>query len=217
MLRFSSPSMRRFGEARKSAVTESESQSIIEQRNSGSKLLDQMELQLEEFETALAEDDAAADAAAPEQGQTTVRAFTRAKPLRGPLPAHLPRERVVLPSPSQCPCCGGRLAKLGESVTETLECVPRTFKVIQTVREKLSCRACETITQPPAAAHRRAGRRGGPPEIAMIDSTAVRAHGSASGAKGGSRARGSAARATAARPKSTPSATPGLRVDTLHR
>ena len=69
------------------------------------------------------------------------------------LPAHLPRERVVLPSPCVCPCCGGRLAKLGEDITETLEVIPRQWKVVQTVREKFTCRSCEAITQPPAPFH----------------------------------------------------------------
>ena len=41
--------------------------------------------------------------------------------MRAPLPAHLPRERVVAPAPPYCPCCGGRLVKLGEDITETLE------------------------------------------------------------------------------------------------
>ena len=53
-----------------------------------------------------------------------------------------------------CPCCGSRkLSKLGEDVTETLEVIPRQWKVIQTVREKFSCRDCETISQPPAPFH----------------------------------------------------------------
>jgi transposase len=116
----------------------------------GRKLLDQLEMQLEELETAAAEAEAATDAAAE---KTTVRPFIRSKPVRGPLPAHLPRERVVLPSLTSCPCCGGKLAKLGETITETLESIPRTYKVIQTVREKFSCRSCETITQPPAPFH----------------------------------------------------------------
>src|SRR5207244_12744879 len=64
-----------------------------------------------------------------------------------------PRERIVYPSPSACPCCGGALHKLGEDVTETLELIPRQWKVIQHVREKFSCRSCETITQPPAPSH----------------------------------------------------------------
>src|SRR3712207_5610023 len=86
----------------------------------------------------------------------------------GPLPAHLPRERVVLPAPSACPCCGGRLVKLGEAITETLEVVPRQWKVIQTVRERFSCRSCETITQPPAPFHPIARGRAGPELLAMI-------------------------------------------------
>jgi transposase len=46
-----------------------------------------------------------------------------------------------------------KLSKLGEDVTETLEVIPRQWKVIQTVREKFTCRACEAITQPPAPSH----------------------------------------------------------------
>ena len=107
-----------------------------------------LELQLEEMETAAGENASQGEA---DDGDTTVRAFTRRKPKRAPLPADLPRERVVLPSPEACPCCGGAdLVKLGEDVTETLEVVPRQWKVVQTVREKFSCRACEAITQPPA-------------------------------------------------------------------
>ena len=50
-----------------------------------------------------------------------------------------------------CPCCGDeRLRKIGEDVTETLELMPRQWKVIAHVREKSSCRACEAITQAPA-------------------------------------------------------------------
>jgi transposase len=132
----------------------------------GRKLLDQLEMQLEELETAAAEDEAAGAQAKPDA--TTVRSFTRARPVRGPLPAHLPRERVVLPSPSTCPCCGGKLTKLGETITETLECIPRTYKVIQTVREKFSCRACETITQPPAPFHPIARGRAGANLLAAV-------------------------------------------------
>jgi len=130
----------------------------------GRKLLDQLEMQLEELETAASADEVAADAAA---DKTTVRPFTRAKPVRGTLPAHLPRERVVLPSPTACPCRGGKLAKLGETITKTLESIPRTYKVIQTVREKFSCRSCETITQPPAPFHPIARGRAGPDLLAV--------------------------------------------------
>ena len=129
------------------------------------KLLDQLELQLEELETAAAED---ASAAAASAGESTVTSFTRRKPVRAPLPAHLPRERVVIPAPSVCPCCQGKLVKLGEDVTETLEVIPRQWKVIQTVREKFSCRSCEKITQPPAPFHPIARGRAGAGLLAMV-------------------------------------------------
>jgi transposase len=130
----------------------------------GRKLLDQLELQLEELEASAAEDEAAA---VPSE-DTAVRPFTRKKPVRAPFPAHLRRERVVIPGPTACPCCGGRLAKLGETITETLEVVPRQWKVIQTVREKFTCRACEKITQPPAPFHVIPRGHVGPSLLAMI-------------------------------------------------
>jgi transposase len=99
-----------------------------------------------------AEDELAAEKAAAKT--QTVRSFQRKRPARKPFPDHLPRERVVIPAPESCPCCGStKLSKLGEDITETLEVIPRQWKVIQTVREKFSCRACETITQPATPFH----------------------------------------------------------------
>jgi len=77
----------------------------------GRKLLDQLELQLEELEADATESALAAEAVA---DAAVVQSFTRRRPVRAPLPAHLPRERVVIPAPCACPACGGRLAKLGE-------------------------------------------------------------------------------------------------------
>jgi transposase len=130
--------------------------------------LDQLEFQLEELEATATEDALAADAAAARVASIPVKSFERKKPVRAPLPAHLPRERVVIPAPCSCPSCGGKLAKLGEDITETLEVIPRQWKVIQTVREKFSCRACETITQPPAPFHAIARGRAGAGLLAMI-------------------------------------------------
>ena len=132
----------------------------------GKRILDQLELQLEDAEATAAEDAALAATASPED--SAVRGFTRRKPVRAPLPSHLPRERVVIPAPCSCPACGGKLAKLGEDVTETLEVVPRSWKVVQTVREKFTCRSCETITQPPAPFHPIARGRAGASLLAMI-------------------------------------------------
>jgi transposase len=116
------------------------------------RLLDQMELQLEEVEASATEDELAAEQAPSKT--TTVRSFQRKRPVRKPFPDNIERERVVIAAPTSCPCCGGgRLSKLGEDITETLEEIPRRFKVIETVREKFSCRDCEAITQPPAPFH----------------------------------------------------------------
>lgn len=131
------------------------------------RLLDQMELQLEDLEADAAEDASAAEEAAAKT--STVTAFERRKPARKPFPDHLPRERVVIAVPCACPGCGSaRLSKLGEDVTETLEVVPRSWKVIQTVREKFSCRDCEKITQPPAPFHVVPRGWAGPSFLAML-------------------------------------------------
>jgi transposase len=133
------------------------------------RLLDQMELKLEELETTATEDELRAEQEAAKAKTTTVAGFTRKRPSRQPFPEHLPRERVVLPGPTQCFCCGGsRLAKLGESVTETLESTPRIFKVIQHVREKFTCRDCEKISQEPAPFHTIPRAFAGPSLLAMI-------------------------------------------------
>lgn len=132
-----------------------------------SRLLDQMELELADLEADASEDDLAAEVAADKA--TNVVAFERRRPVRKPFPEHLPRERVIIPAPCACPACGGtRLSKLGEDVTETLEVIPRSWKVIQTVREKVSCRDCETISQPPAPFHVVPRGWAGPSFLAML-------------------------------------------------
>src|SRR5882762_6502567 len=125
------------------------------------RLLDQMELTFEELESSATEDELAAERAAAKT--TNVVAFIRKRPARQPFPEHLPRERVVEPGPSTCQCCGSaRLCKLGEAVTETLEVIPRRWKVIQHVREKFTCRDCEKIVplrrRPPFLIQRDGGR-----------------------------------------------------------
>lgn len=119
----------------------------------GARLLDQRELELEELEANVAEGDLAAEKAAEAQGPAP-RNPCRRTGSRRPLPEPLPRERVLVPGPGACTCCGStRLAKLGEDITETLEMLPRSWKVVQHVREKFTCRACEAISQAPAPFH----------------------------------------------------------------
>jgi len=128
------------------------------------RLLDQMELQLEELAAAASEDEAKSEAAGVE-----VQGFMRRPAGRRNFPAHLPRRRIVHPGPTSCPCCGGsKLSKIGEDITETLDVVPRQWFVTEHVREKFSCRACEKITQPPAPFHVVARGFAGPSLLAMI-------------------------------------------------
>ncbi|MFQ8433808.1 IS66 family transposase [Amaricoccus sp. W119] len=125
------------------------------------RLLDQLELQLEELEAAATEDELAAQAPARPSTPAPLGPARR-RTGRKPFPAHLPRERVVIAAPCQCDACGsGRIVKLGEDITETLE-------VIQTVREKFSCRDCERISQPPAPFHPTPRGWAGPNLLATI-------------------------------------------------
>src|SRR6516225_8653624 len=132
-----------------------------------SRLIDQLALTFEELEADATEDELAVERAVAKT--TTVRGFMRRRAERQTFPEHLPRERVVLDPPTACECCGSnRLRKLGEDVTRTLEVVPRQWRVIETVREKFSCRDCEKISQAPAPFHAVARGWAGPSLLAMI-------------------------------------------------
>ena len=131
------------------------------------RLIDQLALTFEELEANATEDELAAETAVAKT--TSVRGFTRKHSERNTFPDHLPRQRVVIDPPTACECCGGnRLRKLGEDVTRTLETQPRRWKVIETVREKFTCRDCEKITQAPAPFHVIARGWAGPSLLAMI-------------------------------------------------
>lgn len=61
-----------------------------------------------------------------------------------PLPVDLPRERKEYePQERTCKCCGMELAKIGEDITEELEYVPASFKVIEHARIKRACPRCQ--------------------------------------------------------------------------
>lgn len=108
---------------------------------------DQLQLGLEDVETALGQARAARDAA------TSTSARPR-KTNRGSLPAHLERiEQVVDVDDKACPCCGGALHQIGEDVSERLDVVPTTLRVLVTRRPRYGCRSCESaIVQAPAPA-----------------------------------------------------------------
>src|SRR5271169_2576299 len=124
--------------------------------------IEQLELRLEELEAKRTRETAAVKEAAP-------ASTASARPVRRPLPEHLPREvRKYLPKQEACPDCGGKLKLLGEDVSEILEYVPARFHVIRQVRPKLACACCERIVQ--AAAPSRPIQRGiaGPGLLAHV-------------------------------------------------
>ena len=106
--------------------------------------LEQMELQLEELEADQAEAESVADSVKPDE---TVK--PRGK--RRPLPEHLQREVVThSPATDGCPQCGGSLRQFGEDVTEQVEYIPESFRVIRHVRPKFACSGCDKVVEAPA-------------------------------------------------------------------
>ena len=131
--------------------------------------LEQLELALADLEETAAEADAAGELRAAKRNTADgSRSTSPRKPARRPLPEHLPRSRLVYPAPTACPCCGGAVRKLGEEVTETLERLPARWFVVQHVREKVTCRCCEAISEVPAPFHPIARGRAGPELLAEV-------------------------------------------------
>jgi len=125
----------------------------------------QLELQIEDLETSGGEFNAKSDA---DEGSPP--ATTRKPRARKPLPDHLPRDVVEHGNKNTEDCCecGGKLSKLGEDVSEMLEYLPASFRVIRHVRPKYSCRCCERITQAEAPSRPIARGMAGPGLLAHI-------------------------------------------------
>jgi transposase len=125
--------------------------------------IEQLELQLDELQTAQAEE----AMASPTPGAAERTESER--PVRRPLPAHLPREVwKILPKEAACPDCGGQLKSLGEDVSEILEWVPASLKVIRQVRPKLACSRCDRIVQADAPSRPIARGLAGPGLLAHV-------------------------------------------------
>ena len=92
-----------------------------------------------------------------------------ARPKRQELPDHLPRDEVTIAAPSVvCPCCGGALHSMGESVSEMLDWVPAEFRVVRTIRPKLACRDCNRVVQAAAPERLMAGGLATPALLAQV-------------------------------------------------
>ena len=129
--------------------------------------IEQLELRLEDLQQAQAAEQTTRwiESGSTEPSQPA----TKAKPVRRPLPEHLPRQiETHLPQYTVCPECGGELCKLSEDVSEMVEYVPDSFKVIRHVRPKLSCQRCDRIVQAPAPSRPIARGLAGPGLLAHV-------------------------------------------------
>lgn len=104
------------------------------------RAIEQLELALEDIEAGEAADLAG--------HARKTEAPGKAKPARQPLPDHLPRAEMRHEPCGTCPDCGGdQLRKVGEDVTEVLDYVPASFRVIRHVRPRFACRSCDACVQ----------------------------------------------------------------------
>jgi transposase len=124
--------------------------------------------QVEQLELTLADIDEMLAETAPPDEPADAGSTVPAPKGRRPLPEALPRDIVTHAPPCACPACGGVLRPFGEDVTEILDYVPGSFRVVRHVRPKLSCRACETIAQAPAPSLPIRRGRAGPGLLAHV-------------------------------------------------
>src|SRR5262249_3300475 len=116
----------------------------------------QLELRLEDLETT---------SASKPTSEVLESILEPLKPARHPLPAELRRETQLLqPKETVCADCGAALSRLGDDMCEVLELVRARFKVIRTMRPKLSCTRCDRIVQEPAP-HRPIARVSAGPDL----------------------------------------------------
>jgi transposase len=99
------------------------------------RAIEQLELALEDIETAEAMASVSPSLADP----------VKAKPSRQPLPDHLPRQDVVHQAACACPVCGGSdFIRNGETVSEVLDYVPASFRVVRHIQPRFTCKGCDT-------------------------------------------------------------------------
>jgi transposase len=112
------------------------------------RIIEQLELMLDELETEAAVGPVAADPSTRDVDDESA-GVRRKSPGRRPLPEHLPRREIVHTPDCTCPACGGAMRKVGEDISEVLDYIPGRFEVIRHIRPALSCRRCESMVQMP--------------------------------------------------------------------
>jgi len=115
------------------------------------KSSEKLEKQIEELELKIEENESVLGFKATDgesSGLDNATEQTKGVPRRQKLPEHLARETIILEPELKCPACGGeKFRKIGDDVSETLEYVPSSFRVIRYVRPRCACVGCEQIVQ----------------------------------------------------------------------
>ena len=104
---------------------------------------EKMDRAIEQLELAL-EDIEAAEAEAMTPALSSTAGAAKAKPIRQPLPDHLPRHDVTHQATCSCPVCGGSdFIRAGETVSEVLDYVPASFRVVRHIQPRFTCKGCD--------------------------------------------------------------------------
>jgi len=113
------------------------------------RIIEQLELMLDELETEAASGPSPAEPSAAEGEEDGSASARHKSPGRRPLPDHLPRREIVHTPECACPACGGPMRKVGEDVSEVLDYLPGRFEVVRHIRPAFSCRVCMSMMQRP--------------------------------------------------------------------
>ncbi|MEX1252449.1 MAG: IS66 family transposase zinc-finger binding domain-containing protein [Hyphomonas sp.] len=136
------------------------SKQLRDRFGSSAESLEQLHLMLEDLEIS--------HSAEPPVSRPVPEPAQKDKPVRKPLPDHLPRTEQVLEPGNACGGCGGKLKRVGEDVTEEVEYIPGRFVVNRIIRPRMACACCERFHQAPLPSRPIERGRPGPGLLAHV-------------------------------------------------
>ena len=149
-------------------ITSLEAQLALLKAKRFGKSSEKLDKQIEDLELLIEENETTTGGTKKKEG-VAKKEKDKQKPKRQALPDHLPRENVVLEPDSKCPECGGeKFRKLADDISEVLEYVPASFKVMRYTRPRCVCTNCEKVVQAYAPSKPIAKGKAGPGLLAHI-------------------------------------------------
>ena len=137
------------------------------------KSSEKLEAQIAELEAKIEEgellESASDQICEDKQSSTSAEEQSKNIPKRQKLPEHLERIDEILNPDPICPDCGGNsFRKITDDISESLEYIPASFKVIRHIRPRCACINCEKIVQAYPASKPIAKGMAGPGLLAHI-------------------------------------------------